>query len=131
MERMEIVVSMRDEPTKFSVVPFEGLAASIPNIRTMTFLWDSNSYHVNAEDRTFIINGGRKLKPEGIDGWDGAQVIYRRRSRVSIDVNSSEKKDAVMVTWLVGLEGVKDGERCVRLVHVGPGGRQWRWRSGL
>lgn len=130
MDHMEIVVSKRGEPTKFSVVPFEGLSSSIPDIRTLTFLWDCNCYHVNAEDRTFIVNGGRKLKLEGIEGWEDVRVIYRRRTRVEMGVGDG-RVAATLVTWLLGLEGTVGGARAMRLVHVGPGGRQWCWRDDL
>lgn len=119
---LEIIVSVKGStPQK---VPFENLFDLKDEITSIVLLWDTNSYFLNIENGTFIINGGRRLM---IPDMEGAKLLYRKRNGVTYALTGMGKK-AHKVNWIIGLE--KSPERRVFL-NISGDGKTFEWGTIL
>jgi len=129
---VEFVVTTRGEITP-KVIPFENLFVLKPNIIAMTLLWNVNSYHVNIEQRLFILNGGRRIHINGFEDAENIRILYVRRNNLKMSVNSDgngqPKEEKHEVSYLLGWEGEIKGETKQLMIHISPDGCNWYWRE--
>lgn len=120
---LQIIVTTTEKATP-QVVEFEQLYPIKDKITSIIFLWNTNSYYVNIEDNTFMINGGRKLV---FATFGEAHVLYRKRSAVSFAVGSPETSEKT-ITWIIGLEN-EEGEKL--FLKLQDNGKTWQWANEL
>jgi hypothetical protein len=123
-DQHEIIVTLREDLTKPRVVQFSELYAIRDDMITMMCLWNTNCYYVDAESKTFIINGGRKIT---MDTMKNPKVIYRRRNQFEKGLNS-EVAENKKVNWFMGLE---DEDGTMVLLQISETGREWSWANKL
>ena len=117
MQQPEYIICTHAKPEPHSV-EFSELFAQREDIKKMIMLWDSNSYLVDVILKSFLINGGRRLSL--LDHFPGrATVLYARRNRQEISLNSDEKGRA-SISYLLGLKG-EDGKELI--LHISPDGK--------
>lgn len=123
----EIIVTTFSEPTKQQVVDFSRLFEMREDIASMMYLWNTNCYYVNVQDRTFMINGGRKIQ---FSDLRKCRVLYRRRNSVSYSLNpQGNGKPERRTSWILGVEE-KGTKRMVMLI-IGEDGSTWQWANKL
>jgi len=122
MEPVFIVATTDDQVPR--VAPFRDLYALKPTVVHMTLLWDHNSYHVHVKERYFIINGGRKIAVhDPID--DPVTVLYARRNRRCVGVNSGDVGSIPEVSYLLGIENTSKQ----LFLHITGDGKFWTWKN--
>lgn len=116
MQQPEYIICTPDSPEPHKV-EFSELFVQRDDITKMILLWDSNSYLVDTISKSFIINGGRRLCVA--DHFPGrANVLYARRNRQEISMNSNEKGMA-STSYLLGLKA--NGKELI--LHISPDGK--------
>lgn len=127
MKKPEWLVCTNDRPAPH-VVPFKELFAIKESMTALQLLWHFNSYYVDAKRKRFVINGGRNVF---LPDWKNAQdvkVLYRRRHTETISFGGDgEKKHEV--SYLLGLQGVLQGEQKEIMIHISPDGIEWYWKD--
>jgi len=120
-DRMEILVTTRDRESKS--VPFSDLYSMRERIVSLMFLWNNNSYFIDSETSTFIVNGGRRTRfNEMLD----CSIVYRRRTRREISMFGEKPLD--VITWILGIESATGSKV---LLQVSEDGREWSWENTL
>jgi len=119
----EILVAYRGDPALY-IVMFSGLHAIIDQVSTMIFLWNTNSYVVNCESRTLIINGGRAIHA---DELQDCTVLYRKRNRLDVSISGEESR--FKTTWLLGLQDSEMGASV--FIKISEDGDSWEWGTVL
>lgn len=126
----EIIITTRENPDTPKNVKFEELYIlnQMEQIITMMLLWNHNSYYVNAGEKTFIINGGRKMS---LAQLGDCKFIYRRRNQFQIGMNTDvdEGPKKKLVNWLIGLDEI--GTETMVLLQISEDGDHWMWADKL
>lgn len=122
----EIIITTQEDSNQPRVVEFLDLYDLRNDITTMMYLWNANSYFVDVVNRTFIINGGRKLK---FGDMGPCRILYRRRNQQRYATNDLSKASEKVVLWLLGLEEIGTKRRL--LLIVSEDGVAWRWANKL
>ena len=121
---MEIVVSIKGNPNP-KTVEFSELYALRDSIGSIMVFWNTNSYYVDSVSKTFIINGGRKVR---FNEMEDCRILYRRRTRAEMAVNSGEEKSREVI-WIFGIESMATGSTV--FVEVSEDGKNWQWNTKL
>ena len=121
---MEIVVSIKGNPCP-RTVEFSELYALRDSLASIMVFWNSNSYYVDSVSKTFIINGGRKVR---FNEMEDCRILYRRRTRAEMAVNSGEEKSREVI-WIFGIESMTTGSTV--FVEVSEDGKNWQWNTKL
>jgi len=121
----EIIITTIENPSQPRVVQFSDLYSLRNDIKSMMYLWNTNCYYVDVVDRTFIINGGRKVKLD----FGECKILYRRRSQLKLAVNTGDSTERKTL-WLLGIEE-KGGTNQMTFLIVSDDGRVWRWANKL
>lgn len=119
--RLEIIVAR--EGMEPMVLPFEQLHDIKDSITSIMLLWNTSSFYVDRLSKTFIVNGGRKLRMENLGE---CSILYRKRSAVTVSVNGGEQ--GRKVSWIIGLQD--DHDKIVAL-KVDERGSTWEWIDHL
>ena len=122
----EIIITTQEDP-KPRVVDFSELYTLREDISSMMYLWDTNCYYVDVVNRTFIINGGRKIK---FETFRDSRILYRRRNQVHVTMDapgSNGKKHDIH--WLLGIEDKGTGDMV--FVEVTENGHDFAWQNKL
>jgi len=127
---LEIIITTRENQTP-QIVPFEALYQlhQTEVITTMMLLWNHNSYYVSVPDKTFIVNGGRKL---ALEQFGECEFLYRRRNQVEVGMNEPSDdggEKTKVVNWIIGLKSV--GADTMVLLQIAEDGHAWSWLDGL
>ena len=130
-DQQEIIITTSkfpDEPRGVDFGELYDLHRS-EDIITMMLLWNHNSYYVNSQERTFIVNGGRKMVLEQLGE---CKFLYRRRTQFEVGMNNlkdvSGPKDK-RVNWLIGFEEI--GTAVMVLLQISEDGLHWMWADSL
>lgn len=121
---MEIVVSVEGNPTPKSVA-FSDLYAMRESIKSVMVFWNTNSYYVDSMSKTFIINGGRKVR---FNEMEDCRILYRRRTQAEMAVNSGDEASRKVI-WIFGLESKKTGSTV--FMEISEDGKDWKWNTKL
>lgn len=131
-----------DNPLEFMVttkgnnvpktVQFEQLYGLKPDITSVTLLWNTNCYHVNVPQKVFIINGGRRIVMKGFEKAENIELLYARRNTVEIDMQKTSGNGQAPKpeqSYLLGFQGMIDGEKREIMLHISEAGELWYWRD--
>ena len=123
----EIIITIRKDSKSTRVVQFSDLYALRTEIEKMIYLWNTNCYYVDVVNRTFIINGGRKMQ---IEKMGECKILYRRRTQFEkgIDSDDSEPKNK-KINWILGIEEIETKK--VVFVQISEDGKNWSWEDKL
>ncbi|MHA2426512.1 MAG: hypothetical protein ACXADB_00530 [Candidatus Hermodarchaeia archaeon] len=122
----EIIVTIKDDPNQPRVVSFSDLFAIRDDITTMTHLWNTNCYYVNVLQKSFMINGGRRIRFNSPFG--DCALLYRRRTRKTIALDGNGKP-ITEIAWIMGIEDKETKE--MAFLIISEDGRNWEWRNKL
>lgn len=129
---LSFLVSTKKD-NKQIVIDFKDIFNIKSDLRTMTLLWNTNSYHVNLVGRFFIVNGGRKINIGGFDTVKCIEIIYAKRHSMAVSFNTSDKNgkgniQKETITYLLGMQGkdIKGTKREIML-HVSTNGDEHEW----
>lgn len=118
-----ITDSMGEKPR---IVDFPDIFAIKSDVKSLMILWPLSSYYVNVKEKYFIIQGGKRIQPTGIDEMKDVKLLYARRNRQDMTLDGQNK--VLHVSYLMGVEGQLDGKTRVLYLEVSEDGRLWRWK---
>jgi hypothetical protein len=121
-DRLEIIVT--EDKVEPRVVRFEELFSMRDRITSIMFLWNANSYYVNALTNTFMVNGGRKIKVENLGE---CSILYRRRNSLVTSTTGGEQRR--MLAWMIGLQSKEDKKMLA--LKIDDDGATWQWVDAL
>ena len=128
VQEPEWIITTYDSSKKQHVEVFKNLFAQREEIDSMMLLFDYNSYYISVDGRFFIINGGRRIQPRELQILENPIILYARRHTKTISVSgNSEPTDTL--TYLLGVEGIVDGEKKELFLQISQDGRFWAWRN--
>ena len=117
----EILATVHGDATP-KTLQFSELYDLRDSLQSIMLLWNNNSYYVDALSKTFIVNGGRRIRFAELGT---CKILYRRRNRVDVSVDGGEVGRSV--SYLIGLrETVSDRKVFVK---VSEDGFSWEWGS--
>lgn len=121
---LEIIVSTihSDMPKP---VKFEELYGIKDDVISIIFLWNHNSYFVNVKERTFIINGGRKMN---FPATGKTKLLYRKRTAETVAITGAAEGSNRVITWLVGFEDEVENKL---FLQISEDGKHWTWANAL
>ena len=115
-----------DNPRKVDFLELLGLR---DQISSALLLWNFNSYYINLSEAYFIINGGRKIQPTVFFNMTDRKFLYARRHRetlpVGVELGNENKTHEVF--YLLGVEGMIEGEKKELLLFISSDGSLWKW----
>ena len=124
----EWMITTYDNP-EYRKVEFSELLALKDEINSAILLWNFNSYLINISEAYFIINGGRKLQPTVFFNMTDRKFLYARRHRetlpVGVDLGNENRTHEVF--YLLGVEGMVEGEKKELLLFISSDGTLWKW----
>ena len=131
MENLEPTFLVSTEyPLKYKICSFSQLYNIRFDIKSLILLWDFNSYLINIHDKYFIINGGRKIQPNVFNEMKDFHLIYARRNRINIVLDSDKPTEKPQKFYLFGIEGkFLDNMANSILLQISEDGTQWIWRD--
>jgi len=125
MTNPEWIVKYLDKDIPDSV-EFESIFPSRDRIEHLTLLWDTNSYHLNVAERFFIVNGGRRLRPQILEEWGVCRLLAVRRWTRELSMTGDQVR-ADSARYLLGFVGSDESEQL--FVHVAEDGASWAWEK--
>ena len=123
IDKLEIIVTTRSQQGKAKRVSFSEIYPIKDDIETIMFLWNSNSYYVSVKDKTFIVNGGRRLH---INDIGKCKLLSRKRNQLTLSTTGDEGKEQ-KIFWLVGVES----EDKVCYLKISEDGKVYEWCNTL
>ena len=122
-----IITTYEDaNPRKVDFLELLGLR---DQISSALLLWNFNSYYINLSEAYFIINGGRKIQPTVFFNMTDRKFLYARRHRetlpVGVDLGNENRTHEVF--YLLGVEGMLEGEKKELLLLISSDGTLWKW----
>ncbi len=109
-------------------VQFNYIFPNKEHIDSITMLFDTNSYIINVRQRFFIINGGRRIQPKPVMLMDEVWPLAVKRRRKTVTLNGEESGDESL-SYLLGIEGILNGEKREVLIQISQDGSLWAWKS--
>jgi hypothetical protein len=123
-----MITKEEDDGVRTSKVDFKDIFPQINKIVAVMMLWNANSYYVNAKERYFIINGGRRIQPTGLLQLEDPKPVAIKRHRVDMKLDS-EELSGESISFLLGIEGILNTEKRGIYLHVSPDGTLWTWKD--
>lgn len=129
----EYIITTSEKPESH-LVDFGEVFKQRDHIRTITLLWNTNSYLVNVEKRFFLINGGRRMQVNDLVQSSKVLPFLIRRGQNKLTVNMSDPNDKGKIhgqsrTHLLGLEAEVRGVRKEIMIHISASGKEWVWKD--
>lgn len=124
MDQFEILVTVQDDPNPRKV-EFSDLFPLRESLQSVMFLFNTNSYYVDALSKTFIINGGRRICFKELGE---CEILYRKRNRAEVSL-TGDQKGSPMTFYLIGLREKETGR--VVFTMVTEDGASWEWGNTL
>lgn len=124
---LDIVITLKDGNTK--KVDFTDIKKMADDISKVIFMYECNSYVVDVEHKTFLINGGRYLTFDWLKKVDTVHLQCFRRNRKEFNINGSEiaGNNIVSVSYLLGFYGIIKAEKKEVYLHISEDGKAWHW----
>jgi len=129
----EYIITTSEKPESH-LVDFGEVFKQRDHIKTITLLWNTNSYLVNVEKRFFLINGGRRMQVNNLVQSSKVLPFLIRRHQAKIGVGFADGDGGGEVsehtlTHLLGLEAEVLGVRKEIMIHISTDGREWVWKD--
>jgi len=122
--RVELIARGENEAPR--PMSFEEASVLRKELKTAVLLWNENSYLVSIDPERFTVNGGRYL-PFPYEGYIDPVLIIGRRHRQDVSVNGEHGEHSI--SYLLGIEAVKDGEKVELLLVISKDGKHYEWRT--
>ena len=124
---LDILITLKDGTTQ--KVDFTDIKKMAENISKVIFMYECNSYVVDVDKKTFLINGGRYLTFDWLSKVDTVHLQCFRRNRKELQINGSDITDnnKVSVSYLLGFYGIIKSEKKEVYLHVSEDGKEWHW----
>jgi hypothetical protein len=123
-----IITKQEGDKVKAETVAFKDIFPQADKIISVMMLWNTNSYYVNAKDKYFIINGGRRIQPTGLLQFTDSKVVAIKRHRVDMPLNG-EDSSRESTSFLLGINGILNEEKRELYLHISPDGSLWTWKA--
>lgn len=122
--RVELIGKGENEAPR--PMSFEDASFRRRELTMALLLWNENSYLVSTDPPRFTVNGGRYL-PFPYEGYTDPVLIVGRRHQKDVSVNGGELEHRM--SYLLGIEAQKDGEKVELLLIISPDGTNYEWRT--
>lgn len=124
--KMRVELIARGENEAPRPMSFEEASELRMGLKLAVLLWNENSYLVSIDPERFTVNGGRYL-PFPYEGYTDPVLIIGRRHQQ--DVSVSGEHGEYRLSYLLGIEAMKDGKKVELLLVVSNDGKHYEWRT--